>query len=258
MKLPTLFNDESWISKGGLATYGPNYTQMGRHAAELIDKLLKGAQPKDVPVQSASKFDLLINLRTANAIGLNIATGNTQQGGEGYSLTMADLADTFRTIPLFSGLSREDIAKVLGKLEEKSFPPGATIMSQGDKGDSFYFIQSGAVQVVLESPGATKESIAVLGPQDWFGEMALLSGEPRSATIITVKDTTVWRLSREAWDELIEKHSTWLFISAPLEQKACPGGAAVFPRTGCFQLVSEEFYTRGGKSSSVSFAEPRC
>ena len=73
LKLPTLFDDESWITKGSLATYGPNYIQMGRQAAQLMDKLLKGAPPKDVPVQSASKFDLLINLRTATAIGLNIA-----------------------------------------------------------------------------------------------------------------------------------------------------------------------------------------
>ena len=62
---------------------------------------------------------------------------------------MADLAETIRNIPLFSGLSREDIAKILGKLEEKSFNAGTTIFSQGDKGDSFYLIQSGAVQVVL-------------------------------------------------------------------------------------------------------------
>src|SRR5438046_1665312 len=123
---------------------------------------------------------------------------------------MADLADMLRTIPLFSGLSREDIAKILGKLEEKSFPVGATVFSQGDQGDSFYFIQSGAVQVVLESAGGRKETIAVFGPQDWFGEMALLSGEPRAATVITVKETTVWRLNRAAWDELIEKHPTWL------------------------------------------------
>jgi len=73
LKLATLFNAESWISKGSLATYGADYTHMGRHAAQLVDKLLKGAPPKDVPVQSASKFDLLINLRTATAIGLNIA-----------------------------------------------------------------------------------------------------------------------------------------------------------------------------------------
>lgn len=73
LKLATVFDAESWIAKGSLATYGPNYTQMGHQAAQIIDKLLKGAQPKDVPVQSASKFDLLINLRTANAIGLTIA-----------------------------------------------------------------------------------------------------------------------------------------------------------------------------------------
>ena len=89
---------------------------------------------------------------------------------------MADLADTIRANPLFSGLSREDIAKILGRLEEKSFNAGTTVVSQGDQGDSFYFIQSGAVQVVLEGGGGRRETIAVLGPQDCgFGEMALLS-----------------------------------------------------------------------------------
>jgi len=66
---------------------------------------------------------------------------------------MADLVDTITNIPLFSGLSREDIAKILGKLEEKHFDSGTTIFSQGDRGDSFYLIESGAVQVVLESAG---------------------------------------------------------------------------------------------------------
>jgi len=72
LRLATIFDDESWTTKGSLATYGPNYTQMGRQAADMIDKLLKGAKPKDVPVQSANKFDFVINLRTANAIGLNL------------------------------------------------------------------------------------------------------------------------------------------------------------------------------------------
>ena len=72
LKLPTIFDDESWATKGSLATYGPSYTQMGRQAADMIDKLLKGAKPKEVPVQSANKFDLVINLRTANAIGLSV------------------------------------------------------------------------------------------------------------------------------------------------------------------------------------------
>src|SRR6185436_7886755 len=107
-----------------------------------------------------------------------------------------------------SALSREDVAKVLGKLEELAFGAGETIVRQGDQGDSFYLIQSGAVQVVVDSGAGNSEVLAILGAGDWFGEMALLSGEPRSATINTVKETALWRLSREAWDELIEKHPT--------------------------------------------------
>src|SRR5215510_5400241 len=120
------------------------------------------------------------------------------------------LAETIRSIPIFSALSREDIAKVLGKMEEATFDEGATIFSQGDHGDAFYLIQSGAVQVIVESGAGKSEVVAILGPQDWFGEMALLSGEPRSATIHSVKETTLWRLRREDWDELIERHPTWL------------------------------------------------
>jgi anion transporter len=157
---------------------------------------------------------------------------------------MADLADTLRTIPLFSGLSREDIAKILGKLEERSFSAGATVFSQGEKGDAFYFIQSGAVQVVLESAGGRRESIAVFGPQDWFGEMALLSGEPRSATIITVKETTVWRLSREAWDELIEKHPTWLLhFCATLSKRLANLEQQYSQGRDAFNSLAKEFYS---------------
>jgi putative tryptophan/tyrosine transport system substrate-binding protein len=73
LKLTTMCDQENWVTKGCLAAYGPNYTQMGRQAALLVDKLFKGAKPKDVPVQWAAKFDLVINLRTANIIGFSIA-----------------------------------------------------------------------------------------------------------------------------------------------------------------------------------------
>jgi len=69
---PSMFSEESWVTKGGLAGYSPNYYQMGRQAARLADKILKGAKPKDLPIEKAGKFDLVINLRTANAIGLSI------------------------------------------------------------------------------------------------------------------------------------------------------------------------------------------
>ncbi len=153
------------------------------------------------------------------------------------------LADTIRSIPIFSGLSREDVAKILGKMEETSFGAGATIFSQGEQGDAFYLIQSGAVQVVLESGAGKSEIVAILGPRDWFGEMALLSGEPRSATIDTVKDTVLWRLRREDWDELIEKHPTWLLqFCTTLSKRLSHVDRQYSTGREAFNSLAEEFY----------------
>jgi len=74
----------------------------------------------------------------------------------------------------------------------------------------FYLIQSAPCRSSLKAEQIKSEVVAILGPRDWFGEMALFSGEPRSATIRTVKETSLWRLRREDWDELIEKHPIWL------------------------------------------------
>ena len=123
---------------------------------------------------------------------------------------MADLADILVKIPLLSGLTREDIAKILGRLEEINCRAGATIFSQGDAGDAFYLVQAGTVQVMIGNTGGHREIVAALGPGEWFGEMALLSGEPRAATVTALVDTVLWRLGRQAWDDLLEKHPSWL------------------------------------------------
>jgi anion transporter len=157
---------------------------------------------------------------------------------------MEPVADTIRTISIFSGLSREDTAKVLGKMEEISFAAGTTIVSQGDQGDAFYLIQSGAVQVMLESGAGKSEVVAVLGAKDWFGEMALLSGEPRSATIFAVKPTTLWRLSREAWDDLIDKHPTWLLqLCATLSKRLSHLDRQYSTGREAFNSLAGEFYS---------------
>jgi anion transporter len=157
---------------------------------------------------------------------------------------MEGLADTIRSVLIFSGLSREDVAKVLGKMEEISFEADATIFSQGEQGDAFYLIQSGAVQVLLESGSDKSEVVAILGPRDWFGEMALLTGEPRSATIRTIKSTSLWRLRREDWDELIEKHPTWLLqLSATLSKRLSYVDRQYSTGREAFNALAEEFYS---------------
>ena len=157
---------------------------------------------------------------------------------------MEGLADTIRSVLIFSGLAREDVAKVLGKMEEVSFDVGATIVCQGDQGDAFYLIQSGAVEVVLESGPDKSEVIAIFGPNDWFGEMALLSGEPRSATIRTIKPTSVLRLQRHDWDELIEKHPTWLrYLAATLSKRLSYVDRQYSTGREAFNSLAEEFYS---------------
>ena len=71
-QLPTIFSAGEIARAGALMSYGPNYTALFRHAADYVDKILKGAKPGDLPVEQPTKFDLVINLKTAKAIGLDV------------------------------------------------------------------------------------------------------------------------------------------------------------------------------------------
>jgi putative ABC transport system substrate-binding protein len=71
-RLPGMFPYGEFVEDGGLMAYGPSYPDMFRRSTGYVDKILKGAKPADLPVQQASKFELVINLKTAKALGLTI------------------------------------------------------------------------------------------------------------------------------------------------------------------------------------------
>jgi putative ABC transport system substrate-binding protein len=71
-RLPTIYGSREYVDAGALISYGPNWADLFRHAAEQVDKILRGAKPADIPVQQPTKFDLIINLKTAKALGLEI------------------------------------------------------------------------------------------------------------------------------------------------------------------------------------------
>ena len=71
-RLPIMALNRIWVPPGALVTYGPDYADMFRRAAFHVGKILKGAKPADLPVEQPTKFELIVNARTAKALGLTI------------------------------------------------------------------------------------------------------------------------------------------------------------------------------------------
>jgi putative ABC transport system substrate-binding protein len=72
-RIPTMFARREFVEAGGLMSYGPNIPAMFRRAAHFVDRIVKGANPGDLPMEQPDRFDLVVNMKTAKALGLAIA-----------------------------------------------------------------------------------------------------------------------------------------------------------------------------------------
>jgi putative ABC transport system substrate-binding protein len=72
MRIPAVYESRYFVDVGGLMSYGPNFPQMHRRAADYVDKILRGAKPADLPIEEPTRFELVINRKTAAAMGLAI------------------------------------------------------------------------------------------------------------------------------------------------------------------------------------------
>jgi putative tryptophan/tyrosine transport system substrate-binding protein len=72
LRLVAIYTNRDFVSAGGMLSYGTDRRQQYRRAAELVDKILRGEKPADIPVEQPTKFELVINLKTAKALGLTI------------------------------------------------------------------------------------------------------------------------------------------------------------------------------------------
>ena len=71
-RLPTMHNGRGYVETGGLVSYGPSFSDLFRRAGDYVDKIFKGAKPADIPVEQPTKFELVINIKTAKALGLEV------------------------------------------------------------------------------------------------------------------------------------------------------------------------------------------
>lgn len=122
---------------------------------------------------------------------------------------MEPVVNTLRALPLFSGLPREVFAQLVGELEEVSLPAGATVVAQGDPGDAMYIVITGTLEVRIQHEGRS-EPLAAIGPGGWFGEMALITGDPRSASVVSLAESRLVRLPKERFTALSERHPVLL------------------------------------------------
>lgn len=109
--------------------------------------------------------------------------------------------EALAAVPLFSQLPRKDLARLGRAVVERHYKKGETIVKEGEQAVAFFIIAKGKVEA-SRGQGAKKQKLNELGPAGVFGEMALLDGGPRAATIRALEDTTCLVLSR--WDFVAE------------------------------------------------------
>ncbi len=111
-------------------------------------------------------------------------------------------------VPLFGELAQDAFVELVNALEYRVYQPGEVILKEGDPGRSFYVIAAGRVRVFKQLPGGQELTLAHLEEGAFFGEMALLSGAPRTATIAAESETEVLEVTDKVLRQLVGKHPT--------------------------------------------------
>jgi CRP/FNR family cyclic AMP-dependent transcriptional regulator len=115
--------------------------------------------------------------------------------------------ETLARVDLFSTLDKKELQVLARSCQERSYSAGTTIFSQGDSGVGLYVVKTGKVRIMLAvDPDKAEEEIAVLGPGDVLGEMALLDDLPRSASVIAIDDVTALLLPVWEFRSVLRQH----------------------------------------------------
>ncbi len=131
-----------------------------------------------------------------------------------------DTADLLSQIPIFASLGNEDRASLAERIVRQSFPKGSTLFRRGEPGNALYIIIRGQIRIFASTRQGNEITLALLGPGEFFGEMALLDGEPRSANAEAAEETEVHFLDRDNFFSfLMHKESALRAILRALSQR---------------------------------------
>ncbi|MCU0343380.1 MAG: cyclic nucleotide-binding domain-containing protein [Ignavibacterium sp.] len=117
-----------------------------------------------------------------------------------------DLKNSLKTIPLFNELTKRDLSALITIIHNRAYVKGEFIFHQGDPGIGLYIIREGEVMIERENDHSEKKILAIFGKGDFFGELALVDGEKRSASAIANSACKVAVIFKPDLDEFIEKY----------------------------------------------------
>jgi CRP-like cAMP-binding protein len=115
------------------------------------------------------------------------------------------VTDILRKVPLFGQLASPDLERVAEISRERAYPRNSVILFEDDPGDALYVVATGQVKVVLIGEDGREVILSVMGEGEFFGEMALIDDEPRSAHVIAMEDSTLLVLRREDFQDLLKQ-----------------------------------------------------
>ena len=108
-------------------------------------------------------------------------------------------------VPLFSQLAPAELQRVVEATRERTYPKNSVILFEDDPGDALFVVAQGQVKVVLIGEDGREVILSVLGPSEFFGEMALIDDEPRSAHVIAMEDSSLIVLRREDFKGILKQ-----------------------------------------------------
>jgi CRP/FNR family cyclic AMP-dependent transcriptional regulator len=112
-----------------------------------------------------------------------------------------------RDVPLFSEMDEQEVAGIRAIMEEMKFKPGQIIIREGETGDLFYVVTEGQVEIIVRDADGSDIILHVAGPGDFFGELSMLTNEPRSARVRAVDQVTTLVLERDELFNFIRTHT---------------------------------------------------
>ena len=182
----------------------PNYD-------EVVCPRCNEGNPKDSFKCKNCRF--LLHLTKEEEQSIKGRLSGAEKGQVGVESTSDDakipvhpLALELQTVPFLADLGTKSLTKIVPALQGFQYTRGQRIVSQGDEGDSFYIVRSGTVQVIREQKDKPPLLVAQLGAKEGFGEISLLTGQPRTATVAAATDVVVMRLPKDRFQSLLAEN----------------------------------------------------